>query len=176
MTEWNDENNDLPDDLVRQPQSPITQTPELPAAEDQLRAKKSSEIYVIGRIARRYFAANGDCIIAIALALVAGALTMRVDVLLGLGVIVGTWLGYYFVTEAIFSTTPAKFLAGLVVIQLNRKRITASQAFVRTLFRLLEANPFFALPAALSIIFSPRRQRIGDRVGGVAIIDFCLSR
>ena len=81
-----------------------------------------------------------------------------------------TWLGYYFATEALFSSTPAKLLAGLVVVQFNGERITARQAFVRTLCRLFEANPIFALPAALCIIFSRRRQRIGDMVAGTVVV------
>ena len=168
MTEWNDESDDLLDDRICQLQSPIAQEPELQAAEDQLPVKKSTELYVGGTMVPRYLAANGDCIIAIVLALMAGS-QMPANEFLQLGAMTAAWLGYYFVTEALFSSTPAKRLAGLVVLQVNGKRITTSQAFVRTLIRLFEANPFFALPAALSIIFSPRRQRIGDKVAGTIV-------
>ena len=63
-------------------------------------------------------------------------------------------------------------LAGLVVVQMDGTRITWRQAIVRTLFRGIEVNPLLlgALPAALCIIISRYRQRIGDKVAGTVVV------
>ncbi len=58
-------------------------------------------------------------------------------------VVVLAYLGYFFVFEALFSTTPAKFMNGLVVRNFAGGRCTLSQTLVRTLFRLIEVNPLF---------------------------------
>jgi uncharacterized RDD family membrane protein YckC len=148
-------------------ESPLTQ-PAKPATD----FPKSSGLYVGGTIVPRHLAASGDIVIATILALVAGAQMPESNRLLQFGVMTAVWLGYYFLTEALFSRTPGKLLAGLVVLQLDGKRITVRQAFVRTLFRLLEVNPVLigALPAALCIVFSRRRQRLGDRVAGTIVV------
>jgi uncharacterized RDD family membrane protein YckC len=134
-------------------------------------APKSTEPYVGGTIVARHLAASGDMLIAIVLALIAGSQIPEDERLMQFGAMTAVWFGYYLVSEAVFSRTLGKLLAGLVVLQLNGTRITIRQAFVRTLFRLLEVNPVFigALPAALCIIFSRRRQRIGDRAAGTVV-------
>ena len=82
------------------------------------------------------------------------------------------YLGYYFVFEAFMSRTPAKMIAGLMILRVNGTRISFREAAIRTGFRLLEVNPLLlgAIPAALSIIFSRRNQRWGDRAAGTIVI------
>jgi uncharacterized RDD family membrane protein YckC len=147
------------------------ESPSPESAEPATRPPKSPEIYVGGTIVPRYLAASGDALIAIILALAAGAQMPENDRLLQFGAMTAAWFAYYLVTEALFSRTPGKFLAGLVVLQADGTRITVVQAIVRTLFRLLEANPVLLgeIPAALCIVFSRRRQRIGDRAAGTVV-------
>ena len=87
----------------------------------------------------------------------------------------GTYLGYYLLFEGGLSRTPGKMLSGLTVVQFNASRITWRQALIRTLFRSLEVNPacLGALPAGISILWSPNRQRWGDRLAGTVVV---LSR
>ena len=148
-------------------EAPLTES-----AEPATVPPQSAELFVGGTLVPRHLAASGDITVAILMAFVAGAQMPENDRLLQFGAMTAVWLAYYLVTEALFSRTPGKLLAGLVVLQLNGKRITVLQAFVRTLFRLLEVNPVLlgALPAALCIIFSRRRQRIGDKVAGTVVV------
>lgn len=89
-----------------------------------------------------------------------------------LAVAVLAFLGYFFVFEAIFCTTPAKFMNGLVVRNFSGGRCTIRQTLVRTLFRLIEVNPALlgALPAAACILWSRNKQRLGDRVAGTVVV------
>jgi uncharacterized RDD family membrane protein YckC len=82
------------------------------------------------------------------------------------------FLGFFFVSEWLLARTPGKFIFGLVVRQKDGDRITAWQSLVRTLFRAVEVNPFLlgAFPAAICIIFSKQRQRIGDMAGGTVVV------
>jgi uncharacterized RDD family membrane protein YckC len=144
-------------------ESPLTESAE-PAV-----PSPSAKVYVGGTIVPRSLAASGDALFACVLAVIAGAQMPEEDRLLQFAVMAVVWLGYYLVSECLFSRTPGKLLAGLVVLQLSGKRITVRQAVTRNLIRALEANPFFGLPAGLCIVFSRRRQRIGDRVAGTVV-------
>ncbi len=85
--------------------------------------------------------------------------------------LVSYWL-YFFLLEGLFGRTIGKLLMGLVVIQFNGQRCTWWQAFVRTLLRPLEVNPVLlgALPAAICVVFSKNRQRIGDKLAGTVVV------
>lgn len=89
-----------------------------------------------------------------------------------LTVAVLAYLGYFFVFEAVFCTTPAKFMHGLVVRDFAGGRCTIRQTLIRTLFRLIEVNPALlgALPAAACILWSRNKQRLGDRVAGTVVV------
>ncbi len=128
--------------------------------------------YVRGTIVPRHLAASADILFAIIPAMVVGAFLPEEHRLLQVVSMAIVFLAYYFLSEGILSTTPAKFMAGLAVLQLDRRRITWGQALVRTLFRVLEVNPLFfgAIPAALSIVFSKHCQRIGDRVAMTYVV------
>ncbi len=74
------------------------------------------------------------------------------------------WFGYFTLSEWLFAATPGKALTGLMVTNLDGDPISWRQACIRTLTRIGEVNPFLlgGLPAAIAILASQRRQRIGD--------------
>ena len=82
--------------------------------------------HVGGTIVPRHLAASGDMTIAILLGFVAGSQVPESNRLLQFATIACVWLAYD--SLRVFSTTPCKRMAGLVVVQLNGKRITAIQA------------------------------------------------
>jgi uncharacterized RDD family membrane protein YckC len=86
--------------------------------------------------------------------------------------IVGVYVGYYFVFEALFATTPGKLLTGLVVVDYEGRRCTPRQAWTRSWMRLVEVNPLVLgeLPAALMILFSQYHQRFGDKLARTLVV------
>jgi uncharacterized RDD family membrane protein YckC len=82
------------------------------------------------------------------------------------------YLGYYLFSEAGLCATPGKFLMGLKIVGYNGERPTFKQILIRTLFRLVEVNPFLlgALPAAARIIGSRDKQRFGDYVADTVVV------
>lgn len=60
---------------------------------------------------------------------------------LGAGALSVTYLGYFFLCEALWSRTPGKYIQGLVVVDLSGDRCGRRRALVRTLLRAVEANP-----------------------------------
>ena len=83
-----------------------------------------------------------------------------------------TYLGYFFLFEATWSRTPGKYLQGLVVVDPSGGRCGWRRALVRTLVRVVEANPliFGGLPAGLAILASKRNQRLGDLAAGTFVV------
>lgn len=83
-----------------------------------------------------------------------------------------TYLGYFFLFEATWSRTPGKYVQGLVVVDSSGGRCGWRRAAVRTLLRILEANPllFGGLPAGLVIMASERNQRLGDLAAGTLVV------
>ena len=86
-------------------------------------------------------------------------------------IVVG-YLAYYFVSKLLFSTTIAKFVNGLVVRNFDGGRPTFRQITIRTLMRLIEANPMLlgGLPAAARILWSRDKQRFGDKLAGTIVV------
>lgn len=148
-------------------QSPLTESGPPIAAPVRTAAN-----YVGGTIVPRYLAASGDALVAIVLALLAGAWAPETMPVAQLVAMIAVWIGYFFFPEWLVSTSPGKLLAGLVVVQMDGTRITWRQAALRTVFRLLEVNPILlgALPAGLCIVFSTHRQRFGDHVAGTVVV------
>lgn len=83
-----------------------------------------------------------------------------------------TYLGYFFLFEALWSRTPGKYLQGLVVVNSDGGRCGWRGALVRTLLRVVEANPllFGGLPAGIAIVASHRNQRLGDLAAGTLVV------
>lgn len=83
-----------------------------------------------------------------------------------------TYLGYFFIPEALWSRTPGKYLQGLVVVDPSGGRCGWRRALLRTLVRVVEANPllFGGLPAGVDILVSKRNQRLGDLAAGTLVV------
>ena len=92
--------------------------------------------------------------------------------ILGVTVLCSTYLGYFFIFEVLWSRTPGKFLQGLVVRNIDGTRTSLKSHLIRTIARLLEANPilFGGIPAGIAIISSTRKQRIGDSLAGTVVV------
>ena len=90
--------------------------------------------------------------------------------------IVGLYLAYFAVFEALWSRTPAKAMFRLQVRTLDDRPCTWSASIIRTGFRLLEVNAFLfgAIPAGIAILMSERNQRLGDRVAETVVIRTAL--
>jgi uncharacterized RDD family membrane protein YckC len=128
----------------------------------------------VGEIGKdRWFAAVVDNLPATILALVAGAKTAPVAGNIAAWAAAATvYFGYYFVSEVLFRNTLGKWFMGLSIRQRTGERCTRGQLAVRSLFRVLELNPLLlgGLPAAVFIVFSRRKQRIGDLVAGTVVV------
>ena len=87
-------------------------------------------------------------------------------------VLVFTYLFYFFIFEMLWSRTPGKFMQGLVVRNIDGTRCNLKGHLIRTLARLLEANPFLlgGIPPGLAIFGSARKQRIGDSLAGTVVV------
>lgn len=123
-------------------------------------------------IGPRYLAGFLDNVVAMALMLIlAKQISDDLPALQVIVFVISYWL-YFFLLEGLFGRTIGKLLMGLVVIQFNGQRCTWWQAFLRTLLRPLEVNPVLlgALPAAICVVFSKNRQRIGDKLAGTTVV------
>jgi uncharacterized RDD family membrane protein YckC len=82
------------------------------------------------------------------------------------------YLAYYAVFEGAWSRTPGKFFQGLVVRKTDGSPCGWKAALIRSLARLVEVNPilFGGVPAGLVIIYSQRKQRIGDLLAGTVVV------
>jgi uncharacterized RDD family membrane protein YckC len=121
----------------------------------------------------RFLAAQIDHAFAVVLFLVTATLTADdrpIQILPGLAAL-GMYLGYYFLSEWLLGATPGKLFFKLRVQQLSGECCTASQIAIRTMWRLLEVNPFLlgALPAGIAIYRTEWRQRIGDYYAGTVV-------
>lgn len=86
------------------------------------------------------------------------------------GLLVGAIpLIYFTLLEGFFGATAGKMLLGLRVVQLDGSRITWQEAIVRNLLRPVDEIVFY-LVAAISVWSSPRKQRLGDRAAGTAVV------
>ncbi len=92
--------------------------------------------------------------------------------------VIAVWFAYFFLSEWLLSATPGKLLAGLTVKTIDGGRINSRQAGIRTLLRIVEVNPFIvgALPAAICVLVTQRRQRIGDVLAGTVVVRRARSR
>jgi uncharacterized RDD family membrane protein YckC len=126
----------------------------------------------------RYLAASADLIAVFVLSVMAFKLLPEDAPLLQCTAVIAIWFGYYFLSEWLISATPAKWLAGLTVKTVGGDRIGPRHAGIRTLLRIVEVNPFIvgAIPAAICILVTERRQRIGDKLAGTVVVRRKRSR
>jgi len=82
------------------------------------------------------------------------------------------YLGYFFIFELLWSRTPGKFIQGLVVRNIDGTRTSLTGHLIRTVTRLLEANPILlgGIPAGIAIFASVRKQRIGDSLARTVVV------
>ena len=112
-----------------------------------------------------------DNLLASLISVLAVGLFQTDSSIVGGGVLVLTYLLYFFIFEMLWSRTPGKFLQGLVVRNIDGTRCSLKAHLIRTLARLLEANPILlgGIPAGIAIFASDRKQRIGDSLAGTVV-------
>jgi uncharacterized RDD family membrane protein YckC len=82
------------------------------------------------------------------------------------------FVGYFLVQEEAWGTTLGKRIFGFRVVRLDGSIAGWSEALLRSGLRLVEVNPVLlgALPAALTVAWSKRKQRLGDMLAGTLVI------
>jgi uncharacterized RDD family membrane protein YckC len=103
--------------------------------------------------------------------LVVGAISSQNSFVSG-GLLGLTYLAYFFVFELLWSRTPGKFSQGLVVRNIDGAPCNAKQILIRTVARVLEANPILlgGIPAGIAIFSSAEKQRLGDMWAGTVVV------
>jgi uncharacterized RDD family membrane protein YckC len=120
----------------------------------------------------RIFAASVDNLLAMFFALFTASRLPELPDTDRLSVAVVVYLAYFAIQEGAWSNTVGKRLFGLCIRRLNGSACGWNAALIRTLARILEANPILlgGLPAALAGAFSRRHQRFGDMLSGCVVI------
>jgi uncharacterized RDD family membrane protein YckC len=113
-----------------------------------------------------------DNLLACLIAILTAGLLHTERAIIGSTVVCFTYLFYFFIFEALWSRTPGKFMQGLVVRNIDGTRAGLRAHLIRTLARLLEANPILlgGIPAGIAIFSSQRKQRIGDSLAGTVVV------
>ncbi|HLX63662.1 MAG TPA: RDD family protein [Planctomycetota bacterium] len=79
--------------------------------------------------------------------------------------------GVYFIgSEWLFGATLGKFLMGLRVVGDSGRKASLWSVIVRNMVGLYERQPYMLLVAAPMIVFSPRRQRLGDLLSQTFVV------
>src|SRR5258706_5863846 len=120
----------------------------------------------------RIFALIIDNLLACLISILTVGLIHTENPILGGTVVCTTYLAYFFVFEMFWSRTPGKFLHGLVVRNIDGTRCSLRSHLIRTLTRILEANPILlgGIPAGIAIFSSARKQCIGDVLAGTVVV------
>lgn len=81
-------------------------------------------------------------------------------------------VAYFPVSEGIFGRSLGKLVTGLRVVTSEGNVPGINRAILRTLPRVVEVNPFFVggLPAGLLVLFTGKRQRLGDMLAGTVVL------
>lgn len=79
-------------------------------------------------------------------------------------------LAYFVFFERFFGATPGKLAMGLCVVTDNAKWPDLRAVLVRNVAGLYERHPLCLLIAAPMLLFSPRRQRIGDLLSRTVVV------
>lgn len=84
------------------------------------------------------------------------------------------YLAYFILMEATRSATLGKLLLGIEIVKEEGEKIGFREAIIRTLFRGIDATPFYFIPlyiiGLISYILSPTRQRLGDHVAQTLVV------
>ena len=81
----------------------------------------------------------------------------------------GALFVYYAILEAIFSASVGKLVFGMRVVMRDGSRATGLAVVIRNLVRIPEAMLLY-IPAGLSYLASPQRQRLGDHAARTVVI------
>jgi uncharacterized RDD family membrane protein YckC len=73
--------------------------------------------------------------------------------------------------EALFGATVGKFATGLRVVREDGTKLDAPSALIRNTMRLIDFLPFAYLLGAVLVITSPKKQRLGDRIGKTVVVE-----
>jgi len=120
----------------------------------------------------RYFAFVVDNLFALVPGFMAMALLRPKNNVFGGVIVCFLYLLYFFVFEALWSRTLGKLITGLEIRMADGGALSSKAAAIRTLARITEANPllFGGLPAAIAILSTKRKQRIGDMLAGTVVV------
>ena len=121
----------------------------------------------------RFFAAWIDNTLAFILCLVVGSKLAGPFSNVGRWSIAGVaFLFYFFVQEGMWGTTLGKRIFDLRVVRLDGRTPGWMASLLRTFPRLIEVNPVLlgGLPAALTVAWSRRKQRLGDMLAHTVVI------
>ena len=113
-----------------------------------------------------------DNIIACLLSLLIVGVMHSDNAILSATVLCLTYLSYFFLFELAWERTPGKFFQGLVIRDMDGGRCNAKQILLRTMARILEANPILlgGIPAGIAVSASAHKQRIGDTLAGTVVV------
>jgi len=78
-------------------------------------------------------------------------------------------VAYATILEAYWGQTVGKRLVGIVVVTPNLEAIGLRRSFVRNTFRLVDGFPAYLI-GVVSVVLSPQRQRLGDRLAGTVVL------
>ena len=77
---------------------------------------------------------------------------------------------YFIFLEGMAGYTIGKVILGLRVRSLNGEKITLRQSLIRNSGRMIDGLPMFNILGVISIVKSPARQRIGDKLAKTLVI------
>lgn len=97
-----------------------------------------------------------------------GFIFIALIILLSLMLFIAPFHIYFIYMEYKKGTTYGKKLFGLRVISLKSERITLRQAFIREVFRFVDAYMFF--PGLITILLNKRNMRFGDMASGTMVV------
>lgn len=81
-------------------------------------------------------------------------------------------LSYYVLLEGLTGNTIGKWVMRIRVVDRDGKAPGLVKACIRSVFRVIDSNPLLlaGLPAALAIMVTERRQRLGDMAAGTYVV------
>jgi uncharacterized RDD family membrane protein YckC len=125
---------------------------------------------------RRFIACVTDSLIigAVYLALTIGvqgsAMLWKIsENLFDVAFLIALTFAYYFVQEGLFATTIGKSILRLRVLGKDGEPCSFGASFTRNILRILDWLPFLYLIAAVAMLTSPDRQRIGDKMASTIV-------
>lgn len=117
---------------------------------------------------------DGLIVVVLVLVCVAGAAVVgdgQVAALVGAGLAFFLQIGYFAAWEALWhGQTPGKRAVGVRVLRDDGSPVTATEALLRNVLRLVDLLPVLGLAGIVSILATRRDQRIGDLAAGTIVV------